>query len=81
MYPIYECPGIGDVVVYSFNAGVHFTGYSLKPTPGSEFEIVFENVEKLSETIELGNIYELDETENVNSNLVNRPIIETEVMM
>lgn len=26
-------------------------------------------------------LYELDETENVNSYLVNRPIMETEVMM
>ena len=43
-----------------------------EPTPGSAFEIVFENVERLSETLELENIYELDETANINNNFVNR---------
>lgn len=52
-----------------------------EPTPGSVFEIVSENVESLSETLELENIYELDETANINSNFVNRPIMEAEVLM
>ena len=52
-----------------------------EPTPGSAFEIVFENVESLSETLELENIYELDETANINNNFVNRPIMEAEVLM
>jgi hypothetical protein len=52
-----------------------------EPASGSAFEIVFENIENLSETLELENIYELDEAENVNNNIVNRPIMEAEVLM
>lgn len=48
------------------------------PAPGSVFEIVFDNVDNLTEKIELENIYELEKPENVNSNLVNRPIEEAE---
>lgn len=49
------------------------------PSPGSAFEIVFDNVEKLTEKMELENICELEKTENVNINLVNRPIESSEV--
>ncbi len=52
-----------------------------EPTPGSAFEVVFENVEKLSETMELENIYELDVTANVINSMVNRPISENEVLL
>lgn len=52
-----------------------------EPTAGSAFEIVFENVDKLAETMKLDDISELDSAVNINSNLVNRPIMETEVMM
>ena len=52
-----------------------------EPTSGSEFEIVFENVDKLSDIMELENVFELEETMVVNNGLVNRPISETEVLM
>lgn len=51
------------------------------PQQGSELEIVYENVEKLSETLELEYISDLDKSVNVNINLVNRPITEAEVLM
>lgn len=49
------------------------------PSPGSASEIVFDNVEKLTEKMELENICELEKVENVNINLVNRPIEASEV--
>ena len=52
-----------------------------EPSPGSAFEIVYNNVENLSEMLELENVFELDEVANISSNLVNRPIMETEVLM
>ena len=51
------------------------------PKPGSVFEIVYEHVERLSETKELENVYQLERTETVPVNLVNRPIVETEVLL
>lgn len=54
---------------------------NVKPQPGSIFEVVYENVENLAETLELEKVFELDETANINNNLVNRPIMETEVLM
>lgn len=51
------------------------------PEPGSVFEVVYEHVEKLSETVELENVYELEETAFVVNSLVNRPIMETEVLL
>lgn len=52
-----------------------------EPVPGSAFEVVYENVDKLSETMELENIFELDEIAVVNNGMVNRPISEAEVLM
>ena len=51
------------------------------PTHGSEFEVVYKNIEKLSETMELENIYELDNVAVVSNGIVNRPISESEVLM
>jgi len=51
------------------------------PEPGSIFEVVYEHVENLSEIMELENIYELDETAVIGNGLVNRPIMETEVLL
>ncbi|BAL00271.1 hypothetical protein OBV_30720 [Oscillibacter valericigenes Sjm18-20] len=51
------------------------------PEAGSVFEAVFEHVELLSEIMELNNIYELDKTAMVSNGLVNRPILETEVLL
>ena len=51
------------------------------PPEGSVLEIVYNNVENLSETLELDSISELDEITNVNINLINRPITEAEVSM
>ena len=48
---------------------------------GSVFELVYEHVEKLSETKELENIYQLEQTATVPINLVNRPIVEAEVLL
>ena len=52
-----------------------------QPVHGSAFEVVYENVEKLSETMELENVFELDEVAVVNNSMVNRPITESEVLM
>ncbi len=52
-----------------------------QPVHGSAFEVVYENVEKLSETLELENVFELDEIATVNSGIVNRPISESEVLL
>lgn len=48
------------------------------PTVGSIFEVVYDNVENLSEIMEIDNVLCLDEIVNVPSNLVNRPINESE---
>lgn len=52
-----------------------------QPKPGSAFEVVYENVEKLSETMELEKVFELDDTAIINNGMVNRPISEAEVSM
>ena len=52
-----------------------------QPVQGSAFEVVYENVEKLSETMELENVFELDDIAIVNNTMVNRPISESEVLM
>ena len=52
-----------------------------QPVQGSAFEVVYENVEKLSETMELENVFELDDIATVNNTIVNRPISESEVLM
>ena len=49
------------------------------PQKGSILEVVYDNIEKLSETKELEDISELSESVDVNINLVNRPITEAEV--
>lgn len=49
------------------------------PDKGSVLEIVYDNIERLSETKELEEITELGESAEVNINLVNRPITEAEV--
>lgn len=51
------------------------------PSKGSIDEIVYNNIEKLSESIQLDDILELNKSVNVNINLVNRPITEAEVSM
>lgn len=48
------------------------------PVAGSIFEVVYDNVENLSEIMEIDNILCLDEIMNVPINLVNRPISESE---
>lgn len=48
------------------------------PTAGSIFEVVYDNVENLSEIMEIDDILCLDEIMNVPINLVNRPISESE---
>ena len=49
------------------------------PATGSALEVVYDNVENLSETLELENVVELDESAHITINLVNRPITEAEV--
>ena len=49
------------------------------PPEGSVLSIVYDNVDSLSETLELECISELDEAINININLVNTPITEAEV--
>lgn len=49
------------------------------PTVGSVLEFVYDNVENLSETLELEDVIELDESAYIAINLVNRPITEAEV--
>lgn len=51
------------------------------PQEGSVLEVVYNNVDNLSETLELENIIELPESKNVSINLVNKPITEAEVLM
>lgn len=52
-----------------------------QPQEGSVLSVVYDNVENLSEAIELDSVVFLDETVNIPVNLVNRPITETEVLM
>ena len=52
-----------------------------KPEKGSVFEVVYDHVEHLSETMELERIFELEETAVVSNSLINRPIIEMEVLL
>ena len=52
-----------------------------EPAKGSAFEVVYENVENLSETMELEKVLELDEVAEINNSMVNRPITESEVLM
>lgn len=49
------------------------------PPEGYIVEIVYDNVDNLSEILELEHISALDESVNVAANLVNRPITESEV--
>ncbi len=51
------------------------------PEEGSVLSIVYDNVDSLPETLELEYITELDESVNININLVNTPITEAEVLM
>ena len=51
------------------------------PPEGSVLEVVYENVEKLSETRELEAISELEESIYIGINLVNKPITESEVLL
>lgn len=51
------------------------------PEEGSVLSVVYENVDRLSETLELENITELDDTVCIGINLVNTPITEAEVSM
>lgn len=51
------------------------------PQEGSVLEVVYNNVDNLSETLELENVIELPESTNVSINLVNKPITEAEVLM
>lgn len=51
------------------------------PQEGSALEVVYSNVDNLSETLELENVIELSERINVSINLVNKPITEAEVLM
>ena len=50
-----------------------------QPPHGSELKIVYDNVENLSETLELEAITFLDEGVSVPINLINKPITDTEV--
>lgn len=51
------------------------------PQEGSVLEVVYNNVDNLSETLELENVIELSESVNVSINLVNKPITEAEVLI
>jgi hypothetical protein len=51
------------------------------PEAGSIFEVIYENVDKLSEILELESVSELDESVEISSTLVNRPISESEVLL
>ncbi len=51
------------------------------PPEGSVLSVVYDNVDSLSETLELEHISELDESVNISINLVNTPITEAEVSM
>ena len=51
------------------------------PPEGSVLSVVYDNVDSLSETMELDNISELSESVNSGVGLVNTPITEMEVLM
>lgn len=50
------------------------------PSHGSELEVVYNNVENLSETLELETITFLEEAISVPINIVNKPISDMEVL-
>ena len=52
-----------------------------KPPKGSMLEVVYDNVENLSETLELENISLLEEPVTVPINIINKPIAEWEVVV
>ena len=52
-----------------------------QPVQGSAFEVVYENIEKLSEMMELENVFELDDVASVSNGMVNRPISASEVLV
>ena len=52
-----------------------------QPLRGSVLEVVHENVEKLSETMELEKVIALDDIAMINNGMVNRPISESEVLL
>ena len=51
-----------------------------EPPKGSMLEVVYDNVENLSETLELENISLLEEPVNVPINIINKPITDWEVV-
>lgn len=51
------------------------------PEEGSVLSVVYDNVDNLSETLELEYITELEESVDISINLVNTPITEAEVLM
>ena len=51
------------------------------PEKGSVLSVVYDNVDNLSETLELEYITELEKSVNISINLVNTPITEAEVLM
>ena len=51
------------------------------PQDGSVLSVIYNNVDRLSETLELESILELDKSVNINTNLVNTPITESEVLI
>ena len=52
-----------------------------RPAPGSPFEIVYKNIENLSDMFEIETIHELDKAITVNANMVNKPISLDEMEM
>lgn len=52
-----------------------------RPAPGSPFEIVYKNIENLSDMFEIETIHELDKAITVNANIVNKPISLDEMEM
>ncbi len=69
--------GILGLIAYAINGKLG----NKEAIKDEEFEVVYENIEQLSETIELENIYELENVAVVNNGMVNRPISGSEVMM
>lgn len=49
------------------------------PTPGSDLEVVYQNVDRLAETMELESISEVEESYSLQIGLANRPISDEEV--
>ena len=52
-----------------------------KPPKGGVLEIVYDNVDDLSEMMELDDVTLLDEVEVVPINLINKPIVDWEVVV